>query len=77
MKVFFYDNLELIDFLCFSVRSIFLLLVASFGGFFVVKCLIKFGADIFRLDGEGNGMVNFVVMRFYINVLEYFIEWGY
>lgn len=42
-----------------------------------MKCLIKLGADISRLDGEGNGMVNLAAMRFHTNVLEYLIEWGH
>ncbi|XP_065929233.1 ankyrin and armadillo repeat-containing protein isoform X4 [Magallana gigas] len=60
-----------------DVRSTPLLLAASSGGLSAVKCLIKLGADISRLDGEGNGMVNLAAMRFHTNVLEYLIEWGH
>lgn len=59
------------------MRSTPLLLAASSGGLSAVKCLIKLGADISRLDGEGNGMVNLAAMRFHTNVLEYLIEWGH
>lgn len=71
------DSVEPFDSLCFSVRSTPLLLAASSGGLSAVKCLIKLGADISRLDGEGNGMVNLAAMRFHTNILEYLIEWGH
>lgn len=77
MKVPPNDSVEPFDSLCFSVRSTPLLLAASSGGLSAVKCLIKLGADISRLDGEGNGMVNLAAMRFHTNVLEYLIEWGH
>ena len=61
----------------FSIRSTPLLLAASSGGLSAVKCLIRLGADISRLDAEGNGMVNLAAMRFHTNVLEYLIEWSH
>nr|XP_022304703.1 ankyrin and armadillo repeat-containing protein-like isoform X2 [Crassostrea virginica] len=60
-----------------DIRSTPLLLAASSGGLSAVKCLIRLGADISRLDAEGNGMVNLAAMRFHTNVLEYLIEWSH
>ncbi|XP_061167170.1 ankyrin and armadillo repeat-containing protein-like [Saccostrea echinata] len=60
-----------------DVRSTPLLLAAGSGGLSAVKCLIKLGADISRVDAEGNGMINLAAMRFHTNVLEYLIEWGH
>lgn len=42
-----------------------------------MKCLINLGADISRVDAEGNGMVNLAAMRFHTNVLEHLIEWSH
>ncbi|XP_056008070.1 ankyrin and armadillo repeat-containing protein-like isoform X2 [Ostrea edulis] len=60
-----------------DTRSTPLLLAASSGGLSAVKCLINLGADISRVDAEGNGMVNLAAMRFHTNVLEHLIEWSH
>ncbi|KAK3108352.1 hypothetical protein FSP39_006134 [Pinctada imbricata] len=59
-----------------DLRSTPLLLAASSGALSVVKCLIELEADIARLDGDGNGMVNLAALRFHTNILEYLIEWN-
>jgi ankyrin repeat protein len=60
----------------YRVKSTPLLLASSSGGLSAVKCLISLGADIRRIDAQGNNMVTLAALRFHTNVLEYFIEWN-
>ncbi|KAK7484931.1 hypothetical protein BaRGS_00023851, partial [Batillaria attramentaria] len=57
-------------------KSTSLLLAASSGGLAAVKELIHLGADIRRVDGQGNNMVMLAAIRFHTNVLEFLIEWN-
>ena len=61
----------------FSTRSSCLLLAASSGGLSAVKCLIDLGADITKVDGDGNNMVTLAALRFHTNILEFLIEWNH
>ncbi|XP_067649055.1 ankyrin and armadillo repeat-containing protein-like [Haliotis asinina] len=60
-----------------EMRSSPLLLAASSGALSAVQCLILLGADITKMDGDNNGMVNLAALRFHTNILEYLIEWSH
>lgn len=53
-----------------------LLLAANSGALAAVKCLIALGANIRRINENGNNIIHLAALRFHTNILEHFIQWN-